>query len=306
MPRVSKRKKNAELKETQIKYYRTYIYLRLSNKNGGHGREDTIYIQKQVCMDFAGKHPELIVEKVYADNGVTGTTFERPEFELLMEDVRAGKVDCIIVKDFSRFGRDALDAVDLIDVVFPSLNVRFISVLDDYDSENPACTQDRVTHILTHFMNDYYAREVSGKLAQAHKISREKGEYWGARPPYGYERSPESSKKLIPEETEKGIVCKIFYWFVFEDMSSYDIAKQLNAENIPSPSESYEIRRYKQIKKEKRRYWRSDYIRRILQNPVYIGCAVYGKTKQNLCENLPLFLVPKNSGRLKRMCGRRS
>ena len=179
MPRVSKRKKKSENGQIQVKYYRTYVYVRLSVKNGGHGREDTIYTQKQVCIDFADKHPELVVEKVYVDNGVTGTTFERPEFELLMEDVRAGKVDCILVKDFSRFGRDALEAVDLIDVVFPSLNVRFISVLDDYDSENPACTQDRVTHILTHFMNDYYAREVSDKLAQAHQISRKKGEFWG-------------------------------------------------------------------------------------------------------------------------------
>lgn len=299
MPRVSKRKKKDEIKELQIKYYRTYIYLRLSIKDGGHGREDTIYTQKQVCMDFVNKHPELVIEKVYADNGVTGTTFDRPEFELLMEDVRAGKVDCIIVKDFSRFGRDALDAVDLIDVVFPSLSVRFISILDDYDSENPACSQDRVTHILTHFMNDYYAREVSGKLVQAHKISRDKGEYWGAKPPYGYDRSPESSKKLVPEKTEKEIVRKIFYWYVFEDMSSYDIAKQLNAENTLSPSEHYEMRKYGKVKQEQRRYWRADGIRKILQNPVYIGCAVYGKTKQKLCENLPLFLVPRKQWEVK-------
>ena len=299
MPRVSKRKKKSENGQIQVKYYRTYVYVRLSVKNGGHGREDTIYTQKQVCIDFADKHPELVVEKVYVDNGVTGTTFERPEFELLMEDVRAGKVDCILVKDFSRFGRDALEAVDLIDVVFPSLNVRFISVLDDYDSENTACTQDRVTHILTHFMNDYYAREVSDKLAQAHQISRKKGEFWGSRPPYGYERSEKSSKELIPEKTEKDIVRKIFYWFVFEDMSSYDIAKELNAVNVPSPSESYEMRKYGEIKKKKRRYWRSDGIRKILQNPVYIGCAVYGKTKQKLCENMPLLLIPKEQWEIK-------
>lgn len=155
MPRVSKRTKKAET-QPQIKYYRTYIYLRLSEKDGGHGRRDSIYIQKQICVDFAKKHPEMLIMKVYTDNGVTGTTFERKAFEELMTDVRAGKVDCIIVKDFSRFGRDALDAVDLIDVIFPTLDVRFISVLDEYDSENPACVQDRVTNILKHFMNDYY------------------------------------------------------------------------------------------------------------------------------------------------------
>ena len=177
MPRVSKRKK--ESTPPQCRYYRTYLYLRLSEKDGGHGRKDSIYIQKQICIDYAKKHPELLVMKTLMDNGVTGTNFERKGFEQLMEAVRGGKVDCIIVKDFSRFGRDALDAVDLIDTIFPSLGVRFISVLDQYDSENPACTNERVNNILKHFMNDYYAREVSEKLVQAHKLSKEKGEYWG-------------------------------------------------------------------------------------------------------------------------------
>ena len=292
MPRVSKRTKKAET-QPQIKYYRTYIYLRLSEKDGGHGRRDSIYIQKQICVDFAKKHPEMLIMKVYTDNGVTGTTFERKAFEELMTDVRAGKVDCIIVKDFSRFGRDALDAVDLIDVIFPTLDVRFISVLDEYDSENPACVQDRVTNILKHFMNDYYAREVSSKLIQAHKISREKGEYWGGRPPYGYERAEDNNKKLVPEKTERKIVQKIFYWYVFEDMSSYDMARELNGGGIPSPTESYEIRRFGKVKRKKRIYWGADTIQRILQNPLYIGAAVSGKTKQMLCENLPFQIIPK-------------
>lgn len=292
MPRVSKRSNKADTRP-KVKYYRTYVYLRLSEKDGGHGRRDSIYIQKQICVDFAKKHPEMLVMKVCTDNGVTGTTFERKAFEELMTDVRAGKVDCIIVKDFSRFGRDALDAVDLIDVIFPTLDVRFISVLDEYDSENPARVQDRVTNILKHFMNDYYAREVSSKLIQAHKISREKGEFWGAKPPYGYERAEDNSKKLVPEETERAVVQKIFYWYVFEDMSSYDIARELNAEEIASPTESYEIRKFGKPKRKKKIYWGADAIRRILQNPLYIGAAVNGKTKQLLCENVPLQLLPK-------------
>ena len=210
-----------------------------------------------------------------------------------MEDVRGGSVDCIIVKDFSRFGRDAVEAVDLIDVVFPTLGVRFISVLDDYDSENPACVQDRVNNILKHFMNDYYAREVSAKLVQAHKLSKEKGEFWGPRPPYGYKRSEESSKKLVPEESEKEVVQKIFYWYVFNNMSSYDIAKKLNDMEVPSPAKSYEMRRYGEVKSGKRSYWLADRIRNILQNQAYIGAAVYGKTKKQLHENVPLNRLPR-------------
>lgn len=298
MPRVSKRKKNIDIKPTQ-KYYRTYLYVRLSEKDGGHGRKDSIHIQKQICTDFLKQHPELLCIKTYSDNGVTGTTFERPEFDLLMNDVREGKVDCIIVKDFSRFGRDALDAVDLIDSIFPRLGIRFISVLDDYDSENPACADNRVSNILKHFMNDYYARESSMKLVQAHKLSSEKGEFWGGRPPYGYKRSEESSKKLIPEENEKEIVQKIFYWYVFEELSSYEIAKELNGSNILSPQESYEIREYGKCKREKKIYWSFDRIIKILQNPLYIGAAVSGKTKQMLYNNIPLHLVPREEWNIK-------
>ena len=252
MPRTSKRNRRAGTvpKQSKIKYYRTAVYIRLSRKDGGHGRRDSVYIQKQICTDFVKKHPEMLLTEVYIDNGVTGTTFERDAFEELMEDVRAGRIDCIVVKDFSRFGRDALDAVDLIDVIFPSLDVRFISILDDYDSENPACITDRVSNILKHFMNDYYAREISAKLVQAHKQSRGRGEFWGPKPPYGYKRSPESSKMLIPDEEEKKIVQQIFRWYVFEDMSASDIAKELNSQNIWSPLESHEIREYGKRKRQ--------------------------------------------------------
>ena len=239
MPKVSKRGQRRQSSKPEVKYLRTYIYVRLSEKDGGHGRRDSIYIQKQICEDYAKKHPEMLVVKVYADNGVTGTTFQRDAFEELMEDVANKKVDCIIVKDFARFGRDALDAVDLIDVIFPTLNIRFVSVMDEYDSANPACVEDRTTNILKHFMNDYYAREVSEKLVQAHRLSRERGEFWGSRPPYGYQRAEENSKKLVPEPEEAEIIRQIFYWYVFEEMSSYDIARELNGRKVLGPEDSY-------------------------------------------------------------------
>lgn len=174
----------------------------------------------------------------------------------------------------------------------PTLNIRFVSVMDEYDSANPACVENRTTNILKHFMNDYYAREVSEKLVQAHRLSRERGEFWGSRPPYGYQRAEENSKKLVPEPEEAEIIRQIFYWYVFEEMSSYDIARELNGRKVLGPEDSYQKR--KQGKEpEKRRLWRSDGIRKILQNPVYIGAAVYGKTKQMLAQNIPLQMIPK-------------
>lgn len=297
MPRVSKRKKK-ETEEIQNCYSNTYIYVRLSEKDGGHGRKDSIAVQEQICRDFAKKHPELLIMGVYTDNGVSGATFERPGFERLMEEVRSGKVDCIIVKDFSRFGRDALDAVELIDIIFPTLGVRFISVLDEYDSDNPACGQERINNILKHFMNDYYAKEVSAKQLQSHKITREKGEFRGT-PPYGYRFSEESTKILVPDEEEKEIVQRIFYSLVFENMSTIEIAKSLNADGILSPRENYEMRKYGKTKNNRKTLWNPMYISQMLQNPVYIGAGVYGKTKRMLCMNVPYSMVPRAQWEIK-------
>lgn len=139
MPKVSKRGQRRQSSKPEVKYLRTYIYVRLSEKDGGHGRRDSIYIQKQICEDYAKKHPEMLVVKVYADNGVTGTTFQRDAFEELMEDVANKKVDCIIVKDFARFGRDAfaelsLDAKEAGDLFrFPASFVLVINIQNAFD-----------------------------------------------------------------------------------------------------------------------------------------------------------------------------
>lgn len=292
MPKVSKRHRQPTSKN-RVKRYRTCIYKRLSEKDGGHGREDSIIVQEQICKDFMEKHPELLYAKTYCDNGVSGTNFSRRAFEELMTEVKKGNVDCIIVKDFARFGRDAIEAVDLIDVIFPTMGIRFISVLDDYDSENPACVNDRVKNILKHFMNDYYAKEVSKKLIQAHKLSRKKGEYWGNRPPYGYKWSEESKKILIPDDDERKIVQRIYQSCVIDGKKTMDIAKELNDAEIPSPQESHEIRQYGKRKKEQRILWSANFIGQLLQNPVYIGAAVYGKTVKMLFKNIPVKLIPR-------------
>lgn len=112
MPKVSKRGQRRQSSKPEVKYLRTYIYVRLSEKDGGHGRRDSIYIQKQICEDYAKKHPEMLVVKVYADNGVTGTTFQRDAFEELMEDVANKKVDCIIVKEITIWREAVIIVID--------------------------------------------------------------------------------------------------------------------------------------------------------------------------------------------------
>lgn len=294
MPRTSRKRKNQVQEENWKPKYQAASYARVSVKNGGHGREDTLPVQQEICREYTAKKPEIELLYEISDNGISGTTFTRDGFEQLMELVRSGKINCIIVKDFARFGRDAIECVELIDEVFPKLGVRFISILDEYDSENPSCQKDRVFQILKHFMNDYYARIVSKQLIQAHKISREKGEFWGNRPPYGYRRSEESSKKLVPYPPEGDIVRKIFSLYVIEGKSTYEIARILNHLYIPTPAESYHGKKVHRGQK-KRAIWLQSTVVGILKNPACIGALAYGKTKRALCENIPLQLIPKEN-----------
>lgn len=294
MPRVSRKRKNQTQAINWRQKYQAVSYARVSVKNGGHGREDTLPVQQEICKSYIKKKPEMELLYEISDNGVSGTTFARKGFERLMELVRSGKINCIVVKDFSRFGRDAIESVELIDEVFPKLGVRFISILDEYDSENPSCQKDRVFQILKHFMNDYYARTVSKQLIQAHKSSREKGEFWGNRPPYGYRRSEESSKRLIPYPPEGEVVRKIFSLYVIEGKSTYEIARILNHLCIPTPAESYHEKKVHGEQKKKP-IWLQSAVVGILKNPACIGALAYGKTKRALCENIPLQLIPKES-----------
>lgn len=294
MPRVSRKRKNQIQKENLCPRYLAASYARVSVKNGGHGREETLNVQQEICREYTAKKPEIELLYEISDNGISGTTFARDGFEELMELVRSGKVNCIIVKDFSRFGRDAIECVEMIDEVFPKLGVRFISILDEYDSENPSCQKDRVSRILKHFMNDYYARIVSKQLIQAHKVSREKGEFWGNRPPYGYRRSDESSKKLVPYQPEGAVVRKIFSLYVIEGKSTYEITRILNYLGVLTPAESYHGS--KEYTKQRRKpIWLQSTVMGILRNPACIGALAYGKTKQALCENIPLRLIPKDN-----------
>ena len=294
MPRVSRKKKN-QIQEIDWspKYY-TASYARVSVKNGGHGREDTLNAQQEICKGYIKKRPEMKLLYEISDNGVSGTTFVREGFDEMMDLVRSGKINCIVVKDFSRFGRDVIESVELIDEVFPGLGIRFISILDEYDSENPICQEDRVLRILKHFMNDYYAKIVSKQLIQAHKISRKKGEFWGNRPPYGYRRSEESSKKLVPYFPEGDIVRKIFSLYVIEGKSTYEITKILNHLCIPTPAESYRDPK-ENGGQEKKLIWGQSSVGKILTNPACIGALAYGKTKRALCNNIPLKLIPKEN-----------
>lgn len=138
MARKSRKNRNVESNiQTVVKKENlldTAAYIRLSVENGGNETDETLVVQQMLVERFIEEHPDLRLEEVYIDNGFTGTNFERPGFMRLMEDVRSGKVQCIVVKDLSRFGRDYLETGYYLETILPKLNVRFIAITDDYDS----------------------------------------------------------------------------------------------------------------------------------------------------------------------------
>ncbi|RGJ05910.1 recombinase family protein [Hungatella hathewayi] len=222
--------------------------------------------------------------------------FDRPGFNELLQDIKRGKINAVIVKDFSRFGRNSLEALELLEVVFPSLDVRFISIDDAYDSADPRCSKDRMIYIIKHLANEYYARVASKKLSQAHELNRGSGEFWGARPPYGFARSQKNSKILVRDDEAAVVLIRIFNMFVLEGYTYFRLAKQLNEERIPCPQAYYLIKHGKQDKVEKnpeKYLWTGNTISKIIQNPAYIGCLVTHKTEQSYYKNQKIRRVPR-------------
>lgn len=298
MARVSRKNRKEETAVISLKEYRCGSYARLSVVKRNRGSEDSIEHQLLRNRNFIAQNIEnSILAKEYSDNGVTGTTFDRPGFTDLLNDIKAGKINCVVVKDFSRFGRDMLEALELLDVVFPELNVRFISIDDAYDSEDPRCSKERMVYVMKHLANEYYVRVVSKKLTQAHQMARGNGEFWGARPQYGFERSKESSKKLIVDKEAASVLVRAYHMFVLDGVSYHAIAKIYNEEGIPSPEAYYLIKHGKkeEVDRQPNKYiWTSSIIAKLIQSPANIGCLVTHKTEQSYYKNQKQRRVPRS------------
>lgn len=178
-----------EISDTEI--FRTAIYLRLSLEDNGKKDGDSMENQQKMLLDYVVSRPYLMLVDTYMDNGYTGTDFSRPEFSRMMDDVKAGKINCIVVKDLSRLGRNYVEAGDYLEKVFPFLNVRFIAVNDHYDSAF-LTSGDQLGASLKNIVNDMYAKDISRKITSAMKAKRLRGDYIGNYAPYGYLKDPEN------------------------------------------------------------------------------------------------------------------
>lgn len=210
----------------------------------------------------------------YIDDGYSGTSFNRPEFKRLLEDIKDNKVNTIIVKNLSRFGRNHIEVDNYIENIFPMLNVRFISIVDEFDSyENPDVLDNFIIPI-KNLLNDAYAKDISKKVKSALLTKRLNGDFIGTSATYGYLKDPKDKHKLIIDEEASKNVIKIFN-DIIEGKTASEIANELNKKNVLTRA-LYKTKN-NNIQVEKK--WNAKMINVILQNRVYTGDLIQGKKK---------------------------
>lgn len=265
----------------------TALYLRLSRDDTDiDGRRKTesnsISSQRDLLRAYVQSHEDLQIYDIYIDDGYSGADFHRPEFERMMEDVYAGKVNCVIVKDLSRFGRDYIEAGRFIQKTFPAFSVRFIAVSDNYDSLSADNTDSDLVLPVKNFVNDSYCRDISMKVRAHQKAKRMEGKCIAAFTVYGYMKSPDDKNYLIVDDYAADIVKKIFAWKI-AGMSLGAIAGKLNNLGILSPMEykkSLGIKYVTGFGSTGTAKWSAVSIKRILTNRVYIGYMEQGKQEK--------------------------
>lgn len=273
------------------KIYRTALYIRLSVLDSGKKDSDTVETQESLLRQFLEGKPCFSIFDVYVDNGEIGVDFKRDEFERLMEDVRGGRVDCIIVKDLSRFGRNYIETGEYLEKVFPFLGIRFIAVNDGYDSADPAAADGLSLH-LKNLVNDVYARDISAKISPALRGKQMRGEFIGAWAAYGYRKSKENKHRLVIDPNTAQVVHDIFAWRL-EGISYQKIARRLTEQGIPSPGQY----RYRQGIVKDRKFaeslWQVETVKDLLANEVYLGHMVQGRKRESLFEGQKQKYLPR-------------
>lgn len=259
-------------------HYRIAIYLRLSKEDKNISDEsDSIRNQRMLLKEYVRNNFVQYDLKEYVDDGFSGTNFARPGVADMLEKAKKGEIDCVIVKDFSRFSRDYIDLGSYLDQIFPFLGIRFISLNDGYDSKKNGGNTATLDISFKGLMYDLYSKDLSVKVKSALQSRKEQGQYACGNTPFGYVKSRENRHMLEAAEDEAKVVRKIFS-LAAEGKTSVEIAKLLNREKIPTPIE-FKIKKGQTIRKAlgERFQWSHAVICSILKNPVYAGDMVYGK-----------------------------
>lgn len=268
------------------KKYHAAIYLRLSKEDGdfsvsGEKKEsNSIANQRKLIMEYLKKHPEIVLVQEFCDDGYTGTNFDRPEFQKMMGQVKENKINCIIVKDLSRFGREYIEMGRYIEKIFPALNIRFIAINDNYDSAMAHEAGNEIIIPFKNLINDSYSRDISIKVRSNLDIKRRNGEFVGTHVVYGYQRSEENRNQLVIDRAVAPVIQNIFR-MKLDGFSPEQIADKLNQNGVPSPFEYKRLSgsKYKTgFRRQVQTQWSAVAIYRILKNEMYMGTLVQGKS----------------------------
>lgn len=261
---------------------RVGIYLRLSREDGDKYESDSIKNQRQLIEDFLKDKPRMKFVREYADDGYTGTNFERPGFQRLFADVQNKKIDCIVLKDLSRLGRNYIETGKYLEKIFPSLGVRVIAINDNYDSNDKHSDENQFIVPFKNLINDAYCRDISMKIRSHFDIKRKDGQFIGNFATYGYLKDPNNKNKLVVDEYAATIVALI-YDLKLSGMSIANIAKHLEKMKVEPPFD------YKRkcglnynsgFKSSGSLEWPLESIKRILTNEIYVGKMIQGKRRK--------------------------
>ena len=216
--------------------YKVGAYLRLSKEEFNNEKEsNSITNQKLIIDNYLKEHKEYKLVDYYIDDGYSGTTFDRPQYKRMIKDIVEGKVNTIIVKDLSRFGRNHIESDNYIENILPGYNVRFISIIDEIDSFKNPKSVSSIEIPLKNLMNDEYARDISEKVKSTLRIKQLNGEFIGVTAPYGYLKNSKDKHKFIIDKEASYVVKKIFNMILLGN-SRKEIAEHLNSKNILTPS----------------------------------------------------------------------
>lgn len=271
MGRTSKKKQTAN--GQSVKIYSAGIYARLS-VDSGERKNESIETQVEIARKFIERQADMTLYDSYTDIGKTGTSFEREGFERMMCDVRTRKIDCIVVKDLSRFGRNHIETGNYIEKIFPFMGVRFIAVTDNFDSMNLSGQNEILGVNLKNLVNEMYAKDIAVKVKAGRRVKWEQGSYTGGIPPYGYQAKWIGDKKcLFIEEAAADIVKKIFDLFL-SGSNMKEIAQWLYENKAARPAKYHKTGQVYCKEEGELEQWSRGSIKMILTNPVYMGCLV--------------------------------
>ena len=266
-------------KETFENRWNVALYIRLSVQDGDKEESNSIVNQKELLNMFLEKEKELTFYNYYIDDGFTGTTFERPAFKKMMEDVELGLVNTIIVKDISRLGRNFIEMGNLVQNIFLVKNIRFISVCDNLDSFANPKSIENIFFPLKNLLNEMYCKDISNKITKAFNIMKKEGKFIGSYPPFGYLKEKENKHHLIIDNASATVV-KMIFDLCESGIGNTLIAKELNERCILTPSEyRCKILNMKSTGRKVSKQWTPSIVGKILDNRVYSGDLVQSKYK---------------------------